>query len=332
MPPPDSPRPDQGHARRAHHLDGKRVGPPCRHQPGGARDSPSQSDRVSERHSRSHRAEDRPREIPAVRQFDPRVRQHRGRVDHVAGADGGVPVGGGQDQPAGDGVEHRADVCRVQCSRRRDAELPRRGAAVRHPRRHADRARISCGRRVRVQGRSGLRRQHGPGERPVRPDPGRTAGGDDRRPAGEVVRLGQGDARGAALRRAHSADPREGGPAQGRRHVPREQLRARQQHQQRLSARDDRDRRHSRVSVLSARREGANRRTVERQRRLGHAEPPQDFRLPPGDRREPPSGRGVCADDCVDPRAPGVPPAGDSRRRRHAHGVLHLGPTRRHLR
>ena len=62
---------------------------------------------------------------------------------------------------------------------------------------------------------------------------------------------------GAALRRAHAADPREGGPAQGRRHVPREQLRTRQQHQRRLRARDDRDRRHSRVSVLSARGEGA---------------------------------------------------------------------------
>ena len=44
------------------------------------------------------------------------------------------------------------------------------------------------------------------------------------------------------------------------------------------------------------------------------------------------SGRGVCADDCVDPRAPSLPPAGDSRRRRRAYGVLQLGPTRRNLR
>ena len=76
------------------------------------------------------------------------------------------------------------------------------------------------------------------------------------------------------------ADSGEGRPAQDRRHVPREQLRTRQQHQRRLSARDDRDRRHSRVSVLSARGEGANRGTVERQSRLRHAEPPQDFCLP----------------------------------------------------
>ena len=66
-----------------------------------------------------------------------------GRVDHVAGADGGVSVGGGQDQPPGDGVEYRAHVCRVQCPRRRHPELPRPGAAVRHTWRHADRARIS---------------------------------------------------------------------------------------------------------------------------------------------------------------------------------------------
>ncbi len=113
-------------------------------------------------------------------------------------------VGGGQDQPPGHGVEHRAHPRRVQRPRRRHPELPRRGAAVRHARRHADRARISGRRRVRVQDRPDIRRQHGAGERPVRPDPGRTAGGDDRRPAGEVVRLGQGDAGGAALGRAHA--------------------------------------------------------------------------------------------------------------------------------
>ena len=38
--------------------------------------------------------EDRPCEISAFRQLDARLRQHRGRVDHVAGVDGGVSVGG----------------------------------------------------------------------------------------------------------------------------------------------------------------------------------------------------------------------------------------------
>ena len=40
----------------------------------------------------------------------------------------------------------------------------------------------------------------------------------------------------------------------------------------------------------------------------------------------------MCADDSVDPGAPGLPPAGDSRRRRHAHGVLCVGPARRNVR
>ena len=129
-----------------------------------------------------------------------------GALTHVAGADGSVSCGGGEDQPPGHGVEYRAHSRRVQRPRRCHPELPRRGAAVRHTWRHADRARISGRRRVRVQDRPDLRRQHGAGERPVRPDPGRTAGGDDRRPAGEVVRLGQGDAGGAALGRAHARE------------------------------------------------------------------------------------------------------------------------------
>ena len=82
--------------------------------------------------------------------------------------------------------------------------------------------------------------------------------------------------------------PRDGGPAQSRRDVPRHQLRARQQHQPRLRARDDRDRRHSRVSVLPARREGEDRRPVQRGARPSQgAEPQPDFRLPARGEREP---------------------------------------------
>ena len=103
------------------------------------------------------------------------------------------------------------------------------------------------------------------------------------------------------------ADSREGGPAQGRRHVPRDQLRARQQHQRRLSrARRSRPAAFPGIMffphVGKVRIEGP----FNASRALRHAEPPQDFRLPAGERREPPSGRGVCADDCVDAGAPGL--------------------------
>src|SRR5205085_5413018 len=68
--------------------------------------------------------------------------------------------------------------------------------------------------------------------------------------------------RSAALRRTHASHPRQGRPPHGGRHLPREQLRARQQHQRRLSAFDDRNRRHSGLSVFSARRESADRKST----------------------------------------------------------------------
>ena len=85
-------------------------------------------------------ARSRCHEVPAVRRFDARLRQHRRRADDVAGADGGVSVGGRQDQPPGDRRRVGADAGRVRRARRHRAELPRRGAAVRHARRHADQA------------------------------------------------------------------------------------------------------------------------------------------------------------------------------------------------
>ena len=49
--------------------------------PAPAGPSPSQSRRVHERDSRPARAGSRRHEVPAVRRFDPRVRQHRRRAD-----------------------------------------------------------------------------------------------------------------------------------------------------------------------------------------------------------------------------------------------------------
>ena len=133
-----------------------------------ARPAPAQPHRIHERDSRPARARSGCDEVPAGRRLDPRLRQHRRRADDVAGADGGVPVGGGQDQPPGDRQRHGADAGGVRRARRHRAEPSHRGAAVRHARRHPDQASVPGRRRVHVQreGRhrvlpGGARRHHG---------------------------------------------------------------------------------------------------------------------------------------------------------------------------
>ncbi len=68
--------------------------------------------------------------------------------------------------------------------------------------------------------------------------------------------------------------------ARGRRDVPANQLRAGARSRSALSARHAADRSDAGLHVLPARRHGADRRALQRHRREGLAEPPEDVRLP----------------------------------------------------
>ena len=100
MPPSGMPRPDPAT------LDGlvgwlERRARPHRGNPSAsARPAPSESRRVCQRHPRPAGARGGCDQVPAVRRFDQRVRQHRGGALDVAGARRGVSVGGRQNQPS----------------------------------------------------------------------------------------------------------------------------------------------------------------------------------------------------------------------------------------
>ncbi len=93
-----------------------------RDAPPGPGASPAEPHRIHERDPRSAGPQYRRHEVPAGGRLQPRVRQHGRYADHVAGADGGVPVGRRQDQPSGH--RHRDRARRSPCSTRRTT--PRR--------------------------------------------------------------------------------------------------------------------------------------------------------------------------------------------------------------
>ena len=209
MPPTGMKRPGRGHARRVRAwmedaLDRSATVASARPRP-----APPESHRVRQRDSRPAGARGGRHEVPAAGRLDARLRQHRRRADDVAGADGGVPVGGRQDQPAGDRHVHGADAGGVRRAGRHRAEPSHRRAAVRHARRHADQAPVPGRRRVQLQREGRDRLLPGGARRRA----GRAARGHGRRRAREAVRLGQGDLEHDRHRQGHAADPDQGGPA-----------------------------------------------------------------------------------------------------------------------
>ena len=114
-----------GDARDARHLAGKRARSSGRHASACPRASSPEPHRVRERDPRRARAGSGCGEISAVGRLDARLRQHRGDAGDVAGADGGVPVGGGKDQPPGDWQRDGSDAGGVRGAGRRHAELSR---------------------------------------------------------------------------------------------------------------------------------------------------------------------------------------------------------------
>ena len=167
------------------------------------------------------------------------------------------------------------DVRRVQRARRRHAELPRRGAAVRHARRHADRARVPGRRRLRASrssrsskatwGRPTTRSARSSGERLVVTIDGRQ------------VHLFDWDKQMVGAPRSGVPTPpipvtaglhKVGVTFLATNYAPDSNI------NRRLPARDDRDRRHSRLRVLPARREGAASKDRRTPPCLRHAEPP----------------------------------------------------------
>ena len=153
MPPAGAPQPDKA-ARDAFlgwlegELDRAAGGAS---EPGPHRAVPSaEPHRVPERRSRSARP--RPRRLVAAagRRCELRVRQHRGRAEDVADADGAVPRRGAEGQPPGGRHARPGSVDRLLPHRRRPAAgRPSARLAARHARRHAGQLRVPGGRRVR---------------------------------------------------------------------------------------------------------------------------------------------------------------------------------------
>ena len=131
-----------GGPRRSGHLDGALGGHVRARAPAGARPAPPESHRVRQRDPRPAVARGRCDPVPAAGRLHPRVRQHRRSPHDVPRVDGGVSLGGRQDQPARPRQCHRADAGRVRRAGRHRTEPSRRGPALRHPRRHAHLTRV----------------------------------------------------------------------------------------------------------------------------------------------------------------------------------------------
>ena len=124
-----------------------------------------------------------------------------------------------------------------------------------------------------------------------------------------------------------AAHPGQGGPAHGRRDVPRDQRRAGQRAEQAVPAHDEHAGLDSGIPVLSARRPGVDRRTV--QRRRAPPTPPAAARFSCAARQQPATKKRLRAHDHFDAREACVPPSGDRGGRRIVDGVLSGGPERR---
>ncbi len=101
------------------------------------------------------------------------------------------------------------------------------------------------------------------------------------------------------------------GPAHRRRDLHRDQRPARHGVEPAVPADDEHAGRDSRLPVLSARRSGDDRRTVRREGRGRHGQPPQDLRLHAEDAAR---GSILFAHDRVDPRQARIPSSGECRR------------------
>ena len=306
MPPADGgPTLERRDARRARGLAGERDRQARRAAPPGPGPPPAEPHRIHERDPRSARAQHRRGDVPARRRLEPRLRQHGRHADDVAGADGGVSVGGRQDQPARARHRDRADARRVRRAARHLAERLHRRAAVRHARRHADRARVPGRRQLRVHRQRNDRLLHGRARQRQR----RAARGHDRRRARVPVRLGQGDRAERRQRRPHAGDPDQGRLPPSRRHVHRDERLARHGAEQVVRAHDELAGLDLGLHVLPARRPGVHRRAVQRRRGDEHAEPRQDLRVL--SRREQPRKSRVRAHDHLDAGGQSVPPPRD---------------------
>ncbi len=191
MPPSGNPRPEhETYKTLASWIeseldrDPKEILPP----PGLA---PHEPRRVRQCDSRSARARHRFRHVPAGRRLEPRLRQSSRHAGLVPGAARGVPERREQDQPARPRRRRGSEPIDVPGRDRRDAELSRRGPAVRYARRPRVRARVPGRRRVQHQGVFGEPRQHGQLS-PVRRGARREARGSRRRRARAADRLGRG--------------------------------------------------------------------------------------------------------------------------------------------
>ena len=153
------PRLARGRARR-------RVGRDPRPRPVGHL-PPPEPHRVPQRRPRPAGGRDRRRRLPARRRLELRLRQHRRRPPHVAGADGALPRRRPHHQPARGGQPAAGHVRRhLGGGPGPAAARPGRAAALRHPRGPLHRAPVPAGRRLRRPHRAD---RHPPAARGPRP-------------------------------------------------------------------------------------------------------------------------------------------------------------------
>ena len=334
MPPAGARRPDAGAARGVQ----RGTGHASRRDGGvasvlqGARAASPQPARVPQRRPRRARRRRRRLGTAATRRAHRLVRQHGRRAHHQPGADAGLHPrrrqGGAAGARRSEGAAGDGQIRRAQGG---EPDAPHRGRALRHARRHGDRAPLPRRRHLHLP------------ERALLLLPGRA---DRRQPARVAARAGAGDldrrpARPClhhrpALRRqhrsaGHAADCRHGRPAPRRRRLRRQGRRRRR----RLGApgRTDDPRRQRRPAPrhddAAASADADHRRPDAAVRRLRHAEPPPHPHLHAGEAVR----RGAVRHrDRDHAGAARLPSAADQGRRRRADADVCARPRARHLR
>ena len=255
-------------------------------------------------------------------------KRRRGRA--VADADGAVPVGRAEDQPARRRqLGHRPGQPGRHPAPRPDPGGAPRRAAVRHPRRRGRRPQLPSRRRVRDRGAAGPQPER---ERRgvARPPRGRDAA---RRRAPEAVQRGPRPQPARRLLRRRGGRPAPQPAAAGRGRPPhcgrRLPAQERGPHRDRAAALPGSVQPGPASAAAAGGALGVDQRPVQPRRGRRHAEPRPHLHVPAPDR-----GRrdGLRHRDHLDPGPARLPPAGLLRRHRDAPVVLRAGPRRRRLR
>ena len=249
-------------------------------QSGLRRPPSSEPDRIRECRPRPAGSRDRCRDAAAAGRFGQRLRQHRGLVDDLSDAAGSLYDGGGEGRPHGGGLLEDADRIHLSRAGRYVAESAHRGAAVRHPRRHAGAPQLPGRWRVQVLD---------PELRDRQLYSRRAARAHHRRRASASLQIpGRGVEPGHVRRGRWIAGrdhPGESGLADGGRHVPGDELPAQPRHGQAIRPEVAREQQHPSAAVLPRDRFPADSRTLHGAASDRLPQHPQGLYVPPGQRQ-----------------------------------------------